>query len=208
MKTIGKALKEARLEKDLTIEAVGRETKIKRKFILALENESWHLLPEFPVTLGFIKNIASVVGLDRTQAVALARRDYPPKALPITPKKDVSDRFVWSPRMTFIAIASFLGLLVVGYLVLQYVQFTSPPPLEVYKPREGDIMEKLVVEIAGKTDSEATVKVNNQPILVDDKGIFMGEVEVSQTTSEVEIISTSRSGKSTTVKRTISVKPK
>ena len=61
MKTIGRALKEARTQKRLSLSKLESQTKIKKNFIQAIENEDWESLPEFPVVVGFVKSIAGAL---------------------------------------------------------------------------------------------------------------------------------------------------
>ena len=110
MRTVGKFIKEARVKKRHSRVGLEKVTKIKREFIKAIEEENWEKLPEFPVVAGFVKNIVGVLKIDQKQAVALLRRDYPPKKLAINPKPYVSDRFTWSPRLTFLAAVAVVSL--------------------------------------------------------------------------------------------------
>src|SRR3989344_5479717 len=102
MRTIGSFLGKARKLKGLSIDDLSEETKIKKIFLYSIEAGQWHKLPEFQVVLGFVKSIASVLGLDREEAVALLRRDYPPQKVRVDPKPDISREFRWSPRLTFL----------------------------------------------------------------------------------------------------------
>ena len=61
---IGDKLKEAREAKGLTLEAVEEETKIRRKYIRALEEEQFHVLPGSIYAKAFLKNYAKFLGLN------------------------------------------------------------------------------------------------------------------------------------------------
>src|SRR4030043_1119432 len=200
MKTIGEVLKEARNKKRYSLEGLEKETKIKRSFIQAIEEENWDFLPEYPVILGFVKNIASFLAIDTKGTVALLRRDYPPKVLSVNPKPDISKEFSWSPKLTFPVGFANVIFLITGYLGFQYIKFISPPVLQVTSPKEGQVVDKQQVLVEGKTDSEATVKVNNQPVLVGEEGTFSIDLDISQKTEEIDVISTSRSGKISEIK--------
>jgi len=206
MKTIGELLKEARLNKKLSMDKVESQTKIKKEFIDYIEKGKWGKLPDYPTVQGFIKTLAKVFDLTENKTAALLRRDYPPKDLPISPKPDVGGKFVWSPRATFLAGILLVSLIVLGYLGFQYKKFISPPKLELFKPAESQVVESLFVEIVGQTDPDATIQANNQPILVDEDGGFSIELAISEETSEVEIKAVSRSGKETTIRRNIDLK--
>jgi transcriptional regulator with XRE-family HTH domain len=205
MRTIGSFIKEARVRKKYSLQKLGEATKIKKGFIAALEKQDWGGLPDFPVLAGFAKNIAKALGINEEETVAILKRDYPPKSLSINPKPDVSDKFVWSPKLTFLVGVGVVLIAVVSYLLISYIRFLSPPSLEVMEPREEQVITEVILRVSGKTASDAVVTVNNQPFIVSDEGLFEGEIEVLEGTQEVKVKATSRSGKSTEVSRKIKV---
>ncbi len=206
MRTLGTFFKETRQSLKLTIAEVEKKTRIKTSFIKAIESESWDDLPEFPVVHGFVRNIAESLSLDPKQALALLRRDYPPKKLPINPKPDIKEKFVWNPRLTFLSGILVVMLFLGTYLGYQYIQFIRPPELTVTNPQEGEVIEQRSIVVTGSTVPEAVVRVNNQPVLLDEFGNFRTEIEIFEGTGEIEIKSISRSGKETVVHRKIEPK--
>jgi hypothetical protein len=115
----------------------------------------------------------------------------------------VSDKFAWSPRLTFILGAILAVLAISTYLIFQYVNFISPPKLDVVSPTEGQVVNEDMIFVEGVTDPQATLKVNNQPALVDEEGKFKVEIDISKQTSTIEVVAKSRSGKETVVRRGI-----
>lgn len=203
MKTIGERLKEARSNKKYSIEKLEKETKIKGEFIRAIEEESWEKLPDFPVVQGFVRSISQTLAMDEKGAAALLRRDYPPKELKVNPEPDVSDKFAWNPRLTFFVGIAVVIIALLSYLGYQYYQFVSPPSLRVDSPKEGQVVEESTLKVSGETKQDATLKVNNQPVLVEDDGGFSTEIEINKTTNEIVIRAISRSGKETVIRRKI-----
>lgn len=203
MKTIGEYLKAARLQKKLALKNVVGATRIKKEFVEAIEQENWAGLPEYPVVLGFVKNIALYLQLDLEKALALLRRDYPPKTIVINPKPDVARTFVWSPKLTFLTGAGLVLTVMLGYLVFQYASFLRPPKLEVAIPGEEQVIGQRRLKVEGRTDSDATVTVNNQPAVVDGEGNFSAEIEIAESTGEVTVKARSRGGKETALTRKI-----
>jgi len=205
MNTIGQILKEARVKKNISLIKLENLTKIKREFILKLEKDDWDNLPEFPVVSGFVKNLANALGISSNNANAILRRDYPPKKLTINPKPDVGGKFSWSPKLTFAVGIGILLVFVLGYLGIEYVKFIKPPELIIDKPVENEQILKNKVKIEGKTTTDAILTVNNQPIIFDQDGKFITEIEITKDTKELKFISISRSGKKTEIIRKITV---
>lgn len=205
MKTIGEILKNARVNKKYSLAHVEGLTKIKSSFIDAIEKHRWDKLPPFPTVLGFVKSLSAALEVDQSMAVAVLKRDYPPKKLNINPKPDVSSRFTWSPKLTFAIGVGAILLVVLGYLALQYSHFISSPDLTIESPKEGQVINGNSVLVFGTTEADAKIVVNNQPVLVDSDGKFSVSIGVTKETNEVTIKAISRSGKETTVSRKIEV---
>lgn len=205
MKTIGTYLKLAREENNITYKDLSRNTKIRTEFLEAIENETWEKLPELPVLVGFVKSIADEINVNRDQAVGLLRRDYPPKKILINPKPDVKREIRFGQRAIFVFLGIIAMIAMGGYLFSQYKAFTSPPSIVVISPVEGELVSSRKVTVRGTTDTTATVKINGQPAIVDENGNFATDIEVIPETKAIEVHALSRTGKETTVSRTIQV---
>lgn len=205
MNTIGQIIKSARVKKKLSFRKLEEATKIKASFIKSIEEEKWNALPTFTTILGFVKSISTVLGIDEHMAIAVLKRDYPPKKLNINPKPDAFPRFTWSPKLTFAIGTIVVILIVLGYIGFQYAKFISPPDLSVDSPKENQIVDGNSVLVFGSTDADVKITVNNQPVLVDTEGKFSVSLGVTEATKEINIIATSRSGKEREILRKITV---
>ena len=65
--TVGQRLKEAREAKGLSVEDVASQTRIPTRHLTSLEQGEWDKLPAATYSIGFAKNYANVVGLDRIE---------------------------------------------------------------------------------------------------------------------------------------------
>lgn len=205
MKQIGQILKDARVKKNYSLKYVEEKTKIKSVFISAIEEAKWEELPAFPTVLGFVKSLSTILDVDDITAVAVLKRDYPPRKLIINPKPDVTNKFSWSPKLTFVAGIAGVLIIIFGYLTIQYLQFISPPKLNVDSPKDNQIINGNSVLVFGTTNTDVKVVVNNQTVIVDDNGKFSVTINIVPETKEVIVTAISRSGKMTEVKRKILV---
>jgi cytoskeletal protein RodZ len=206
MKSVGQVLKRSRQKKKLSVEKLSQITKIKPEFISSMESQSWDKLPDYPVVSGFVDKIAKAVDQDPEKVKAFLRRDYPPKNINPNPKPDLKLKITWSPKLTF-AVGIFMVIVgISSYLIYQIKSFNKPPDLEVANPQQQEIIKTSKIFITGKTDEDATVRVNNQQIYVDEYGNFSGEIDVYEKTKQVEVVATSRSGRQTVVVRDVEVK--
>ena len=61
---IGNTLREARVRRNLTLQQVEEDTKIRVKYVQAMENEDWDVMPGVTYVKGFLRTYATHLGLD------------------------------------------------------------------------------------------------------------------------------------------------
>lgn len=74
---IGKRLKEAREEQNITLESLQDETKIQKRYLTAIEEGNFHILPGTFYARAFIKEYANAVGLDPEELLAVHESELP-----------------------------------------------------------------------------------------------------------------------------------
>jgi cytoskeleton protein RodZ len=128
MAEIGATLREARMRARIDVSEIEAQTKIRAKYLRALENEEWDLLPGPTFVRSFLRTYAQALGLDDKALVDEYRRQYeqpseldhqpvmsPPRR---TPSRS-SPRAARPSRGYVIAIGVFgvlIALLIVGLL--------------------------------------------------------------------------------------------
>jgi len=70
-------LREARMREHLDIAEFEARTKIRAKYLRALEDEEWSLLPGYTFTKAFLRTYADMLGLDGRLLVDEFKRQYP-----------------------------------------------------------------------------------------------------------------------------------
>jgi cytoskeletal protein RodZ len=61
---IGTTLREARVRRTLTLQQVEEDTKIRVKYVQAMENEDWDVMPGVTYVKGFLRTYSTYLGLD------------------------------------------------------------------------------------------------------------------------------------------------
>jgi len=61
---IGNTLREARVRRALTLQQVEEDTKIRVKYLQAMENEDWDVMPGATYVKGFLRSYSTYLGLD------------------------------------------------------------------------------------------------------------------------------------------------
>ena len=211
MRTIGEILKKIRSKKKITLEEIEKQLRIRKKFLIALEENDWSKLPSLPYIKGFLKNYSSFLGLKSDEMLAIFRRQFHqqekagllPKGL-TNPLDEPIIRF--TPQLTGIILSISFLVIFFGYLFLQYLSFVNPPELSIESPKEGEIITSEKVTVKGKSDRDAVISVNNQKIALMENGEFTTILTLSPGVNTISIESTSKQGKKRTITRTIQVK--
>jgi cytoskeleton protein RodZ len=95
MPEIGQALREARMRARIDVSEIEAQTKIRAKYLRALENEEWDLLPGPTFVKSFLRTYGQALGLDGKALVEEYRLNYerPNETLePIVPTSSKSPR--------------------------------------------------------------------------------------------------------------------
>jgi cytoskeletal protein RodZ len=206
MKTVGGILKEARAARKVTLVQAETATKIRLKFLAAIESDDYSSLPSLSYAKGFVKNYSEYLGLDSSMVLAFFRRQTTEVSKSsLLPKRDQvnASGFQLTPGKFLAGILSILVLIFLGYLGLQYRKLSQPPSLSVDQPTNQLVVHDPRVDILGKTDSDATVTVNGMTIVVRGDGKFFDQVALDTGVNKITIVATSRFGKTTTVTRDV-----
>ena len=87
------------MREHLDIAEFEARTKIRAKYLRALEDEEWSLLPGYTFTKSFLRTYAEMLGLDGRMLVDEFKRQYPdPSEIELSPSPDLAPRTAASPR--------------------------------------------------------------------------------------------------------------
>lgn len=210
-KSIGDILKEERLKHGVDLADLAAQTKIKLKYLKALENNQFDQLPAAPFVKGFIKSYAHLFDFDTKPLLALLRRDYQESTdgqlLPrefINPivRKNTSSRSL--SFIVIVVVAVFLSLM--GYVGWQWYTLTRPPRLEVSQPENDQFVSSEII-VEGQTEPESIVLVNAQPVSLRPDGSFRTKLYLPREgISTITVEATDKRGKTNLEQRTVYVK--
>lgn len=210
MKTVGQILSEKRNQLGLSLLEVEKETKIRRKYLEAIEKDDFSFIPEITVVKGFIRNYSQFLGLLPENALAIFRRDFPEKYKDqIVPQQIIETvenekMFRWTPKLTLIVLTALVLLAISFFAARQYLYLSSAPPLQLFSPQEKEII-KGVIEVYGKTDKDAAVKIDNIPVPVSEDGGFKEEIVLPKGENVITIEAVNRQGKKRVLNRQVVV---
>ena len=131
MDNLGEILRQARLKKGKTLEEIAEETKIRVRYLQAIEEGNLDILPGHFYTRGFIKSYAEALGLDPDILIKTyipeesAEEEEMTSSLP--PRRVRHQGYRVQPKPSFFTkgFSSFLLVLFVGLIVVVIYWFMS-----------------------------------------------------------------------------------
>ncbi len=204
MTTVGEIFVTARTRKNLDLATVEKATKIRAKFLEALEKNQFDKLPPGTFVRGFIKNYANFLGLPVEETLAFYRRQANEEKIPVlsdfTPR---IGRFRLTPQFFTTAGIGLLLTIFFAYLAFSYFQFAGAPALVVNSPKNNSVVTTEQVEIAGKTDPSATLTVNGQTVSITENGSFDVKIPLTAGLNTLTITATNKYQRQTTITRNL-----
>lgn len=200
--TLGERLVAARERKGVDLYRAERDTKIRARYLAALERGDDRELPGAVYTKGFLRNYALYLGLDPDDVLRQWRRERgeaalaaPPLAVP-RPLEAPRQGLTFTPGVVVAALLTVAVVAFVGYLGLQLVRFAKPPTISVTDPPVAVVdVEEGTTEytIRGLSDPGATVEVRapgrSQPyrVTAGPDGTWSVVVELRRGRNEFEV---------------------
>ena len=163
-------LYEARERKGVDLYRAERDTKIRARYLDAMERGDYKELPGSVYTKGFLRNYALYLGLDADEVLEQWRRERgEPRDVPATisvPRPLAAPRqgLTFSPFIIVLALMT-IGVLAFGaYLGVQLLRFAKPPTIAVTDPAVAvvDVDDAAnAYTLRGVTLPSATVSIDD-----------------------------------------------
>jgi cytoskeletal protein RodZ len=194
----------ARERKGVDLYRAERDTKIRARYLGALERGDYKELPGAVYTKGFLRNYALYLGLDPDDVLLQWRRErgeikevapaiVVPKPI-ATPRKGLT----FSPSIVVVALLTVVILAFGAYLAIQVLRFTKPPTVSVTQPATAvvnvdDTTTRYTLEgtsLPGATVSIATP--GRDPLLVTagSTGAWAADVDLIRGRNQFDVSAT------------------
>lgn len=198
---LGEVLSAAREAKGVDLPRVERDTKIRARYLSALERGEYRELPGPVYTKGFLRNYGLYLNLDpeylidlyrlESSGMSAERASVAPPPRPIAVRRRRS--FVLTPNVVVAAVLTVLVVAIGAYITTQLIAFAGTPELQVIDPAgplagyDGD-----AYTIRGVTAPGAQVSVSgpreNPIVTADERGVFAVAVRLVPGTNLITIV--------------------
>lgn len=211
--TLGQKFKMMRGRKKASLIDAEIETKIRAKYLEALESGNWNDLPADAYTKGFVLRYANYLQMDGARALGEYRSERVMFSVHnndmILPRKSAKEfGFIITPRILIPVLASIFVIFIFGFIIYQIYGFAAAPELVVFSPRDGSIIEEENIEIRGVTDQAATVSINYEKVPVSPDGKFVVDLKLHKGVNVIEIKSKNKAEKEKALTYIVEYKPK
>ena len=198
---LGHDLIELRSKAGLTLTQASSLSKVPESFIRSLEQEQWeeisdplyfeHVFRAYLAIFQVQQNYYIQKYRDCLKITSQVRdtQDLLPRA-----RVRWIDLAVWSRLIATIALGIF-ALGIGGYVFYQVRAVTAAPQLSVEQPKEGERLAIPVVNVKGKTETDATVTINGREAIVNDDGTFTLSLDIPSGPTIIVVDAKKRRGK-------------
>lgn len=196
---LGEVLRAAREAKGVDLARVERETKIRERYLSALERGEYRELPGSVYTKGFLRNYGSYLGLDPEYLIDLYRletsvtTERPRMPAPPRPIGTRGSRaFVITPGLVFAALLTVGVGAFIAYIGYELVNFARQPELRIIDPATNvNGYTGSSMTLRGVTSPNASVTVSNltqnPTVTADAEGSFDVTVELLPGSNVIEL---------------------
>lgn len=177
MGEIGTRLQNAREAQHISLRTAAKRLRINERYLEALEQEAFEVLPKGAYVLGFLRNYTAFLGLNYKEMRELYQLEQgPTQVVELEPKKrrrvGTGSSMVLTPGKVIAVFVAIASALLLWYLYNQYRVLTDPPLLSVFLPRNEEVYNVKQVSIVGRTDPDAVLYINGEEVSLDAEGGF------------------------------------
>jgi cytoskeletal protein RodZ len=180
---VGEMLREAREIRGVDLYRVERDTKIRAKYLAALENGDFADLPGDVYARGFLRNYASYLGLDPDDIEEEWRKEAgeaaPPRPTIAGPQPlTMRRRVVFQQSHVYIALVAVIVLVVASFFGFQLSRYLSHPALSVEHAGATPVIvqtDATTYVLQGTATPKTTVRISQnggepKEVVADDAG--------------------------------------
>lgn len=219
MSRLGEILRGQREKKSITLDQAAADTRIREKFLKALEDGDYQSLPGAVYTKGFLRNYAEYLDLDQDELVVLFHQERGLQAAEpartFEPMRPIMRRSLIFTPAVLVPVFVLAGIvLFVGYLYYQFTSFAVAPALDVIDPATDTIAQDAQYVLRGRTvpAGRVTVQVFPGPLTLSDihpaaDGTFTATVNLTAGSNHIVVEVLDQSGKVSRVSRSVLLQP-
>ncbi len=203
----GRALKKARQQRRLTLDAIATTLRIPPKHLRSLEEGDLTVFAAEVYARGAYIKYARYLGVDKkgTYRAFLRLLCEVRELVPL----EVPRRASWFARMRtptvgLMVVIGSIAVTVVGYIGWQVQSYLSLPELELFEPA-ASVLEQSSVIVKGRAEERSSIKINGETVLLKEGGLFEVGMPLREGINVLQVEATSVSGRTNVIRKDILV---
>ncbi len=207
---LGEKLAKKRISQGLDLKDIEKAIRIRWKYVEAIENGRYDILPPDVYVRGFVRTYATFLQLDPDKVMKLYERERglienvrKAKAGAPVVKPIDAPKVVITPKTLTVGGIVFASLMILLYIGWQVGILTAPPKLSVLSPKDNINIASSTTTVEGTTDNGATVTINDVGVGIDQEGKFKEKISLQNGVNIIHIKAQNKLGKYTQQTRTV-----
>jgi cytoskeletal protein RodZ len=202
---VGETLQLARERKGVDLYRAERDTKIRLRYLAALEDGDYDELPAPVYTKGFLRNYAIYLGLEPDDILdrwrdEMEQQRSATRVAVIPPPMPIAEpggrRLHITPSMVVAGLVGLVVILFVGYIGIQLLRFAEITPIKVTNP--SDVFSQIdapSITLAGTSSPGARIHITgpgdqSYDLTAHDDGTWAQEVTLARGQNDFTIVAT------------------
>jgi cytoskeletal protein RodZ len=203
--TLGEYLYSVREQLGLAISEVAKKTGILEKFVKALEEGKYQVLPPDAYVLGFLRKLARVYCVSCDDLIEQYKKEK--GIVEQTARARIAPAEGWraylaqvsvTPKLISLSAGILLGAGAFVYVLAQVFSVNRAPTLTITEPSANTVLAGSSIDFKGQTEPGMSLTVNGQNVMVQADGNFSTTLGVAPGQKDFEVVATNKFGKETT----------
>lgn len=212
-KTLAEIFKKARAKKEISLFNAEVGTKVRTKFLAALENGNWQELPQEVYVRGFVLAYAKFLDLPTNTVLKQYGKEAKIRRIKSVSKISYNqplkeNRVLITPKILAYAGLSIFFISLFSYIIIQVLNFAGSPNLKIVTPSNNLVTESDSIDLMGITDTDTIVAVNSENVPVSDGGKFSLKLKLHSGVNVIKVNAINKVKKESSEVYTIEYKPK
>ncbi len=192
--SVAEQLKITRQKKQIALAEVAAAINVNHRYLKALEEGDYGLLPTGIYGLNYLREYANFLDLDYEKLLRKFKEEQ--RVYQSSEQRHLFARqtvrrkyFVAIPNVVKYASIALVAILSLLYLWFLVQNIFLPPKLEITSPAaDQTTVNKSKIVVAGKTDKETEILINEQPAMVSATGDFSEEVNLHPGVNSITVV--------------------
>jgi len=210
---VGEELKQARREQGLDLGQAALAAGVNYKYLNALEQGDFAVLPEGVYGRKMIQDYANYLGLDWEWMIEVfsletdSEQKKRERCRSAFARKLPKAKYFFTLPRVFKAAALLVVIAVcAGYLSFYIKNVVDPPELVLKNPSQDQITAEPYITVKGETEKEAEITINGKPVLAGPSGTFQEKINLKKGLNIISITAQTKYSRKNEVTKKIILK--